>query len=151
MGCSNRGHKTCHDKSCQRFYNNNPQTLAVDSTTQLVIAGNRVVDSGISIETQPQSYNTVKTGLYHFSGDVVINLTTAGVVVFRMLMDGVVLPCTIRTFTAGTGYREIHTETDLELDGCCCNVNHQFTFEVVTDTTAVGSVASFCSGVTKLA
>lgn len=151
MGCGNGRHKTCHDKSCQRYYNSTSQPLAVSTTTQLAIAGVKVVDSGISIETEPMNYTTVKTGLYHFAGDVIINLTAGGVVIFRMLMDGVVLPCTVRTFTAGTGYREIHTETDLELDGCCCNVSHTFTFEIVTDAAATGTVTQFCSGITKLA
>ena len=151
MSCGNGRHKTCHDKSCQRFYNSTAQALAVSTTTQLAIAGVKVVDSGISIETEPMNYTTVKTGLYHFAGDVIINLTAGGVVVFRMLMDGVVLPCTVRTFTAGTGYREIHTETDLELDGCCCDVSHTFTFEIVTDAAATGTVTQFCSGITKLA
>lgn len=151
MSCGNGRHKTCHDKSCQRFYNSTSQALPVSSTVQLAIAGTKVVDSGISIETEPMNYTTVKTGLYHFAGDVIINMTAGGVVVFRMLMDGVVLPCTVRTFTAGTGYREIHTETDLELDGCCCNVAHTFTFEIVTDATATGTVTQFCSGITKLA
>lgn len=151
MSCGCGKHKSCHDKSCQRFFNNTVQNLPVNTTTRLAIAGAKVVDSGISIETDPLNYTTVKTGLYHFAGDVIVNLTTGGVVTLRMLMDGVVLPCTIRTLTAGTGYREIHTETDLELDGCCCNVSHQFTFEIVTDANAVGTVTQFCSGITKLA
>lgn len=151
MSCGNARHKTCHDKSCQRYYNNNIQTLPVNTDLQLIIEGTKVVDTGISIETEPMNYTTVKTGLYHFSGDVIINLTASGVVIFRMLMDGVVLPCTVRTITAGTGYSEIHTETDLELDGCCCNVSHTFTFEIVTDATATGTVTQFCSGITKLA
>lgn len=149
MACGSRRHKTCHDKSCQRFYNAIAQDLPVSTTTQLIIAGSKVVDSGVSIETAPLNYTILKTGLYHFAGDVIINLTTGGVVTFRMLMDGVVLPCTVRTFTAGTGYREIHTETDLELDGCCCDISHTFTFELVTDAAAVGQVTHFCSGIIK--
>ena len=151
MSCSGKSNKTCRNKSCQRFYNNVAQPLPVNATTQLAIAGAKVVDSGISIETEPLNYTVLKTGLYHFSGDVIINLTVAGVVTFRMLMDGVVLPCTVRTFTAGTGYREIHTETDLELTGCCCDISHRFTFEIVTDAVATGTVTQLCSGITKIA
>ena len=42
MNCSNKCGKTCHDKSCQRYYNNNAQTIEVGGATQLVIKGNKV-------------------------------------------------------------------------------------------------------------
>lgn len=151
MACGNGCHKTCHDKSCQRFYNNNIQALPVDTTLQLIIAGSKVVDSGISIETEPQNYTTIKTGLYHFVGDVTIEATAAGVVVFQMYMDGVPLPCTKKTKTLAVGYNNIHTETDLCLDGCCCDVSHSFTYQIVSDATATGDIVEFCSGVLKLA
>lgn len=152
MACGNSRHKTCRDKSCQRFYNNNAQALAAGTATQLVIAGSRVADTGISIETQPQSYTTLKTGLYHIAGDVVVEGSAGGTAVLQVYMDGVALPCTKRTRTIpATGYVEIHTETDLELDGCCCDVNHTFTFVITTDATATGDVIEFCSGVLKLA
>lgn len=151
MGCANKCHKTCYSKSCQRFYNNVPQNLVAGETLQLIIAGSRVVDSGISIETQPQNYETLKTGLYHFAGDVIINVATGGDVELQMYMDGVPLPCTYRRVTVPSGYREIHTETDLELDGCCCDVSHSFTYRLTSIDTAVGTVTQFCSGITKLA
>ncbi len=151
MACGNNRHKTCHNKSCQRYYNNVPQALAAGQALQLAIAGAKVVDSGISIETEPLNYTTLKTGLYHFVGDVVINVATGGDVELQMYMDGVPLPCTYRRVTVPSGYREIHTETDLELDGCCCNVEHSFTFRLTSIDTAVGTVTQFCSGVLKLA
>lgn len=151
MSCGNFGHKTCHDKSCQRYYNNIAQALAAGQTIPLAIAGARVVDSGISIETEPLNYNTLKTGLYHFSGDVIINVATAGDVELQLYMDGVPLPCTYRRVTVPSGYREIHTETDLALDGCCCDVTHSFTFRLTSVDTAVGTVTQFCSGALKLA
>lgn len=151
MNCSNKCGKTCHDKSCQRYYNNNAQTIEAGGTTQLVIKGNKVVDSGISIETESQNYTVVKKGLYHISADVVIDGTTAGDVVLTVLMDGVALPCTIRpaTLIAGSS-TEIHTETDICLASCCCDVNHTFTF-VLTSSTGAGTVTNFCSGILKLA
>lgn len=151
MSCGNVGHKTCHDKSCQRFYNNLPQALAAGQILPLAIAGAKVVDSGISIETEPLNYTTLKTGLYHFTGDVVINVATAGDVELQIYMDGVPLPCTYRRVTVPSGYREIHTETDLALDGCCCDVTHSFTYRLTSVDTAVGTVTQFCSGVLKLA
>lgn len=152
MSCGNsRNSKTCRNKSCQRFYNNNPQPIAVSSDVQLVIAGNRVVDTGISIETEPQNYITLKTGLYHFAGDVVIDATAVGDVRFSIYMDGVELPCTVREKTLAVGMNEIHTETDLELSGCCCDVTHSFTYRLRTDTTATGNVVELCTGVLKLA
>ena len=150
MGCSSKSHKTCHDKSCQRYYNNNVQAIAAGQTVQLAIAGARVVDSGIAIDTQPLSYTTLKTGLYHIAADVVVNATTAGSGVFQVYMDGVPLPCTRKTVQFYSGGTAVHTETDLELSGCCCNVEHSFTF-IFTSDTVVGSVTEFCSGVLKLA
>lgn len=152
MGCSNKCGKTCHDKSCQRFYNNNAQTLAAGATLQLQIAGTKVVDSGISIETEPNNFTTVKTGLYHIAGDVSITPTAGGTVTFQVYMDGVALPCTLRTITLpATGSREIHTETDLCLSGCCCDVSHTFTFQLTSVDTAAGSVIQSCFGILKLA
>lgn len=151
MGCGNKSHKNCNYKSCQRYYNSNTQPLAVSTDLQLTIAGARVVDTGVSIETEPQSYTTLKTGLYHLAGDVVINATAGGAVRFSIYMDGVELPCTVRHETVAAGFNEIHTETDLELTGCCCDVTHSFTFKVRSDATATGNIVEFCSGVLKLA
>lgn len=151
MACGNSKHKNCYSKSCQRFYNSVTQALTAGQALQLQVAGAKVVDSGISIETEPLNYVTVKTGLYHFSGDVIINVATGGDVVLQMYMDGVPLPCTYRRVTVPSGYREIHTETDLELDGCCCDVSHNFTFMLTSLDTAVGTVTQFCSGILKLA
>ena len=150
MGCSSKSHKTCRDKSCQRFYNNNAQAFAAGQAINLQVAGNRVVDTGISIETQGQSYTTLKTGLYHIAADIVVNATTAGTGTFQVYMDGVPLPCTLKNVTFAAGFTPVHTETDLDLEACCCDVTHTFTF-VFTSGTAVGSVVEFCSGTLKLA
>ena len=98
-----------------------------------------------------KNYTVVKKGLYHISADVVIDGTTAGDVVLTVLMDGVALPCTIKpaTLVAGSS-TEIHTETDICLESCCCDVNHTFTF-VLTSSTGAGTVTNFCSGILKLA
>lgn len=151
MSCSNKCRKSCHDKSCQRFYNNNSQAIEANASTQLVIAGTKVVDSGISIETEPQNYTTLKTGLYHISGDVTINATAAGVAVLQVFMDGVAMPCTKKTISLIAGNNNIHTETDICISACCCDVSHTFTFVITTDATATGSVTEFCSGMLKLA
>lgn len=151
MSCGSRSNKNCHAKSCQRYYNSSNQALAAGQSLQLAIAGAKVVDSGISIETEPLNYTVVKTGLYHFSGDLVINVATAGDVVFEIYMDGVPLPCTYRRVTVPSGYREIHTETDLELTACCCDINRNFTYRLTSLDTAVGTVTQFCSGILKLA
>lgn len=151
MSCGNNKHKTCRDKSCQRYYNNNIQALPISTELQLVIEGTRVVDTGISIDTQNQSYTTLQKGLYHIVGDVTIDATAAGDVVFEVYMDGVPLPCTKRSKTVAVGFNPIHTETDIYLDGCCCDVSHTFTFRLTSDATATGNVVEFCSGVLKLA
>lgn len=148
MSCGN-SIKNRNFKSCERFYNNNSQALTAGTTLVLTL-GAKVVDTGVSIETDTQSYSTVTKGLYHISGDVVITSAVAdGNGTFSVYMDGVQLPCTVRAFTTVDGSIAVHTETDLYLDSCCCSVNHTFTF-VVTSTTAVGTVTN-CTGITKLA
>lgn len=150
MSCSSRRNKNCNRVSCQRYYNREPQALAAGATLQLTIAGTRVVDSGISIDTQPQAFETLKTGLYHLAADVVIEAEAAGTVTLQYYMDGVALPCTLRTFTlAATGDREIHTETDLELTGCCCDVSHTFTLVMTSPDAGAGTVNMVCAAITK--
>ena len=149
MGCGNCGHKTCHDKSCQRYYNNNIQALPINTTMQVIIAGTKVVDTGVSIETEPQNYTTLKTGLYHITGDITVEATAIGDVVVEIYMDGVPLPCTKRSRTVNVGFNPIHTETDLYLDGCCCNVSHTFTYVITSDANATGNIVEVCTGIIK--
>ena len=150
MSCS--GNSKSYQKSCVRYFNNSPQTLAANAATVLTLAGAKVVNSGASIQVEPQSYDTVKIGLYHLSADAVITASAAGVLTLQWYMDGVALPCTIKRITLpASGNAEIHTETDLELSGCCCCVNHTFTLVATTDSTAAGSVVELCTGMLKLA
>lgn len=150
MSCS--GNSKSYQKSCVRYFNNSPQTLAANAATVLTLAGAKVVNSGASIQVEPQSYDTVKIGLYHLSADAVITASAAGVLTLQWYMDGVALPCTIKRITLpASGNAGIHTETDLELSGCCCCVNHTFTLVATTDSTAAGSVVELCTGLLKLA
>lgn len=150
MGCTSSKHKTCRDKSCQRYYNNNSQAFAAGQAITLQVAGNRVVDTGVAIETQGQSMTTLKTGLYHIAADIVATVTAASTGTFQVYMDGVPLPCTLKPLNFIAGANPVHAETDLELDGCCCDVTHTFTF-VFTSGTAVGNITEFCAGILKLA
>lgn len=127
-----------------------PAALHRRNASALTIAGARVVESGLCIETQPQSYTTVKTGLYHLSADIQAVVTTPGIGTLEVYMDGVLLPCTAISSSLPAGITTMHTETDLELTGCCCDVYHNFTF-VLTTTAAVGNVAHVCTGITKVA
>lgn len=149
MGCSSL-RKSCKDKSCQRYYNISAQPFAADETIQLAIAGARVVDSGVAIETEPMSYNITKTGLYHISADVIVDVTTLGSAVFNAYLDGVPLPCMTRAIRLPVGYNEIHAETDLSFSHCCPCINKTITF-TITSEDAVGTVTQFCTGVLKLA
>lgn len=50
MGCSSTSSKKRPNyKSCVRYYNNTSQPLPANTTTQLTIAGSRVVDTGVSM------------------------------------------------------------------------------------------------------
>lgn len=135
-------------KSCVRYYNDAVQPVTADATVQLAVAGSRVVSTGTAVDVEPNSYTTLRTGLYHLSSDVVFECTTAGDLEFNVLMDGVVLPCMTRSLTPTVGYNEIHTETDLYLSGCCPCVSHTFTYQLVS-TGAVGSVLKVCTGIIK--
>lgn len=149
MACNNN---RSYLKSCVRYFNNNTQTLAADTTTTLTLAGAKVVGSGDAIQVEPQSFDTLKIGLYHLAADVVISATAAGTVTLVWMMDGVALPCTMKTVTVAEDVNTaIHTETDLSLSACCCCVNHTFTLLATTDETAVGSVVQLCAGLLKLA
>ena len=152
MACNNGNGNRAYQKSCVRYFNNAPQLLAADSANVLTLSGAKVVNSGSSIQVEPQSYDTVKIGLYHLAADAVIAATAAGVLTLQWYMDGVALPCTLKRVTLpASGNAEIHTETDLELSGCCCCVNHTFTLVATTDSTAAGSVIELCTGLLKLA
>ena len=70
MSCS--GNSKSYQKSCVRYFKNSPQTLAANAATVLTLAGAKVVNSGESIQVEPQSYDTVKIGLYHLAADAVI-------------------------------------------------------------------------------
>lgn len=148
MSCGNSV-KNKNMKSCERYFNNNAQALTNGNTTVLTL-GAKVVDTGVSIEADTQSYTVVTKGLYHISGDIVLTSTTAGDgATFSVYMDGVQLPCTIKPFETIVGAVTVHTETDLYLSSCCCDVNHTFTF-VVASSGAVGTLTC-CTGITKLA
>ena len=149
MGCSTT-RKSCNDKSCQRFYNAQPQTITAGTALQLQIAGAKVVDSGIAIETEPASYTITKTGLYHIAADITIATTAVGTATLTAYLDGVQLPCTKRTVTLLAGTTEIHTETDLAFSHCCPCINKTITF-VIEGATVAGTITQFCSGVLKLA
>lgn len=149
MGCSST-RKSCNDKSCQRFYNTQPQAITAGTALQLQIAGAKVVDSGIAIETEPASYTITKTGMYHIAADVTIATTAVGTVTLTAYLDGVPLPCTRRNVTLVNGTTEIHTETDIDFKHCCSNINKSITF-VLTDASIAGTVTQLCTGVLKLA
>lgn len=139
-------------KSCERYYNTATQSLDAGSTINLIIAGNRVVDSGISIQAEAQSYNVLKPGLYRIEGDLLFDSTATGDVILQIYKDGVALPCTMRRVTVpATGYTAIHTETDLQIESCCCNVNHQFTYVLTSANTGAGDVTFLCTGIMKIA
>lgn len=149
MSCSNTN-KNCHAKSCVRYYNNNAQAFT-DNATTLSIAGSRVVDSGIAIEADANSYTVTKRGLYHIAVDIEF-ISTAGLVTVQAFLDGVPLPCTLTKITGVANIENVgHLETDLQFDSCCCNVNHTITFVITGDTGVTGTVNHLCTGITKLA
>lgn len=151
MGCSSSSKKRPNYKSCVRYYNNTSQPLPANATTQVVINGARVVDTGVSIDTQPSSYTITTKGLYHLSGDVVIAATAVGIATVAIYMDGVMLPCTYNPRTLYVGNNTFHVETDLDIESCCCSTSKTITFVITTDATATGTILHVCTGITKIA
>jgi len=152
MGCSGSIKKRPNYKSCVRYYNNTVQPLTENETTQLVIAGSRVADTGVSIDTQPSAYTILTKGLYHISADIVFNVTTAATVgtsTIAAYMDGVILPCTHTITRLPVGYTAVHLETDLDIESCCCNVNKTITFGITLNDTVVAEVTHICTGIIK--
>lgn len=151
MGCGT-SRKNCNQKSCVQYYNTNVQELIAGESLTLAV-GNRAVDTGVSIEAEPQAYVVVKNGLYTVSADIVIESTAAGNATVAVYRNGVVLPCTFRTVRVpATGDAEIHTETRFIVDDCCCkNIAETFTFVLISEDTAAGNIVQFCSGIYKLA
>ena len=151
MACNCKSNKNCYAKSCQRFYNNNVQNFSETPTT-LQITGTRVVDSGISISTEPNNYVINKKGLYHISADVTFTALAAGLVTVQAYLDGVAMPCTLENVTAtANALTPVHIETDVQFDSCCCDVSHSITFVIVGGAGVTGTVNKICSGITKVA
>lgn len=149
MSCFNSSKSRCM-KSCARNYNNTSQLFLPESVNVLTVAGAKVVDTGIAIDTEPQSYATAYSGLYHIEADVTIAATTAGAVTLQWYMDGVALPCTYtEQYVAVAQVDTVHLETDLFFESCCGKVNHVFTLLLTADATAAGAVTHICSGVIK--
>lgn len=148
MACGNT-YKSPRCKSCVRYFNNITQPIPVSTTLPLVIAGTRVVNTGVSIDAEPQSYTTHTNGLYHISADVSVAATAAGEVVLYWTMDGVQLPCTVTEQRIAIGNATIHTETDIDIRGCCCAADHTFALVIVSDDAATGTVTHVCSGIIK--
>lgn len=150
MGCG-CGNKNAHAKSCVRYYNNNAQAIAAGENT-LQLVGARAVDSGISIQAEPMSYDIVKAGLYHIVADLTLTATTGGLVTLEWYLDGVPLPCTFRQVTAVADVSEpMHTETELAIGGCCCDINKTLTLVLTAATGVVATINQLCTGVLKLA
>ena len=151
MACNSNSRNNCYAKSCQRYYNNNAQAFSATPTT-LQVASARVVDSGISISTEPNNYIINKKGLYHIEADVTFTALTAGLVTVQAYLDGVAMPCTFTQVTAvANALTPVHLATDVQFDSCCCDVNHTITFVITGATGITGTVSRICSGITKVA
>ena len=134
-------------KSCIRVDNpvDQPFTAAV---APLTLEGTPIVNSGCSLVLNRASIQVVKSGLYHFSADVIITPTAAGLVTFQLYKDGAALPCAIAQETVATGDAySMHIETDLCINTCC--VSNPFI--TVTIGGVTGTVNNLCVGALKLA
>lgn len=134
-------------KSCIRVYNPVDQAFTA-TVAPLVLEGTPVVESGCALILNTSSIQVNKSGLYHFSGDVVATPTTAGILTFQLYRDGVAVPSSIAQVTVaeGTAYT-IHIETDLCIGVCCVN-KPVFTFAV---SGVSGTVNDLSVGALKLA
>lgn len=142
-----------HYKSTEQFYTTANIDVGAANTADNPIAltnvnGIRTVtDTGVSID----DWTILSTGTYRFSGDVVIEGTTAGVVTIAITRDGITLPETIRSSTVDAGATvSISTETVRYLE-TCCSIKHEMDLIMYTDGTAVATATLMAGNIVKLA
>lgn len=134
-------------KSCIRVYNNAAQTISA-TPVALQLAGTAEVESGCSLSLNPSSIRVNKSGLYHFSADVTVNPTAAGIVTAQLYNNGVPIPSAFVRDSAEAGnIAPIHIETDLCLGSCCGN-RPQITLVVFG---VAGTVTNLSMGAVKWA
>lgn len=134
-------------KSCVRSFTNLPQPVTATPTT-ITIEGTPVVESGVSLDLNPNSITVNTSGLYHFSADVTFNPTAAGTLVVQLYKDGVALPCAVsQTTTTAGSIITTHIETDLVL-ATCCAVQPVITLVI---SGVAGTVVHTCTGGLRLA
>ena len=145
MTCKNQ-----FQKSCLRAYNDDVQTVTTSPYTVTVI-GIKCVDTGISIGSSPDGKTVMlcRSGLYHVSLDLDLDVTTAGTITVQIYIDGIAAPCAASTITgAAASTIGTHVETELCVGPICPGNARRITFVL---SGAEGTVTHTSVGVVKIA
>lgn len=154
MSCNK--YKNRNYKSALQTYNGASQAVAATNTvTNPVILnlGGKITDTGCGFDYCNGGFVNVETsGLFKFESQVEIVATTGGTFTVAMLLDGVVLPETVRRIgiaTGGVGQVPIATRRTLKT---CCNLSeHNISIIIYSEGTAVGNVTNIAFNAIKSA
>lgn len=154
MSCNK--YKNRNYKSALQTYNGaSQQILATNIITNPVVLnlGSKITDTGCGFDYCNGSIVNIETsGLFKFESQIEIIATTGGTFTAAMVLDGVVLPETVRMIgvaTGGVGQIPLATLRGLKT---CCNIDeHNISVIVYSEGTAVGSVNNVAFNAVKLA
>lgn len=148
-------YKNRNYKSAIQTYNGaNQPILATDivSNPITVNLGGTITDTGCAIKRDFDGFDIEYSGLYRISYDANIAATTAGAVTIGLLINGTLVPETLKTNTvAAAGAEEVSAETIRVLN--ICNAVSDFNVQVVaySDGTFVGAIDNISANIVKLA
>lgn len=109
--------KNPNRKSALRITGNTPQ--AITTTPAALAGGIAMTDTGCSMEAMSSGARIRNAGLYEITGNVQLNVTTAGTVSAQIYVDGTPQADTLRTITAAVGEAVIPLSTLLCLPYDC--------------------------------
>lgn len=151
---ANRYKNRNYKSAIQTYNGSNQPIVATDiiSNPITVALGGAITDTGCAIKRDFDGFNIEYGGLYRISYDADITATTAGAVSIGLLINGVLVPETLKTNTvAAAGAEEVSAETVRVLN--VCNAISDFNVQVIaySDGTFVGAIDSISANVIKLA
>ena len=118
MNC-NRNLKDCHYKTAEAAYNPNSQALTA-AAAALTLDGTIITDTGVGAEVSGNNIVVRAPGLYYVAADVVAEATAAGNISLQLMLNGALLPSTLREVTAAAADSvAIHTEEILYIPVAC--------------------------------
>ena len=151
MACNK--YKNRNYKSALQYFNTTAQAVAAtDLAVNPVIIdlGATVTDTGAAFDFKGRSFDVCYSGLYAFETDITIDGTAAGDVTFAIVLDGVVLPETVRTITQVADVEKVvHLSTVRQLKTCCSISEHNVYLIAYSDGTGTGTIVQVSGNAIK--